>query len=74
MKHAYRSSTFHGLSCGKGQGGRCPVSLFRPQIKCLKFTDDNGISEGAVDLGGPMREFFSFDSGSLAQFTVVLWT
>lgn len=25
----------------------------------VKFTDDNGISEGAVDLGGPMREFFT---------------
>ena len=25
----------------------------------VKFTDDNGISEGAVDLGGPTREFFT---------------
>ena len=25
----------------------------------VKFTDDNGISEGAVDLSGPMREFFT---------------
>ena len=25
----------------------------------VKFTDDNGISEGAVDLGGPMGEFFT---------------
>lgn len=24
----------------------------------VKFTDDAGVSEGAVDLGGPMREFF----------------
>ena len=25
----------------------------------VKFTDDSGVSEGAVDLGGPMREFFT---------------
>lgn len=25
----------------------------------VKFTDDVGLSEGAVDLGGPMREFFT---------------
>lgn len=25
----------------------------------VKFTDDAGVSEGAVDLGGPMREFFT---------------
>ena len=35
MKHAFRSSKFHGLSCRKGQGVGVPVSLFRPQIKCL---------------------------------------
>lgn len=25
----------------------------------VKFTDDIGMSEGAVDLGGPMREFMT---------------
>lgn len=31
-----------------------------PQNKLsVKFTDDIGISEGAVDLGGPAREFFT---------------
>ena len=25
----------------------------------VKFTDDIGNSEGAVDLGGPMKEFFT---------------
>lgn len=33
---------------------------FNPQNKLsVKFTDDMGISEGAVDLGGPAREFFT---------------
>ena len=33
---------------------------FSPANKVsVKFTDDNGISKGAVDLGGPMREFFA---------------
>ena len=33
---------------------------FKPQNKLsVKFTDDIGISEGAVDLGGPAREFFT---------------
>ena len=37
---------------------------FSPANKvCVKFTDDAGVSEGAVDLGGPMREFL----------TLVLW-
>lgn len=34
-------------------------SNFSPQKKVdVKFTDDYGISEGAVDNGGPTREFF----------------
>ena len=33
---------------------------FSPANKVsVKFTDDAGVSEGAVDLGGPMREFFT---------------
>ena len=33
---------------------------FSPANKVsVKFTDDSGVSEGAVDLGGPMREFFT---------------
>ena len=33
---------------------------FSPSKKVsVKFTDDIGLSEGAVDLGGPMREFFT---------------
>ena len=33
---------------------------FNPQNRLsVKFTDDMGISEGAVDLGGPAREFFT---------------
>ena len=33
---------------------------FSPENKIsVKFTDDAGVSEGAVDLGGPMREFFT---------------
>ena len=33
---------------------------FQPHKKIsVKFTDDIGLSEGAVDLGGPTREFFS---------------
>ena len=33
---------------------------FSPENKVsIKFTDDIGIAEGAVDLGGPMREFFT---------------
>ncbi|XP_037626899.1 uncharacterized protein LOC119488923 [Sebastes umbrosus] len=35
-------------------------SNFSPEKKVdVKFTDDYGISEGAVDNGGPTREFFS---------------
>ena len=33
---------------------------FNPQNRIsVKFTDDMGISEGAIDLGGPAREFFT---------------
>ena len=33
---------------------------FSPENKVsIKFTDDIGIAEGAVDLGGPMRAFFT---------------
>ena len=33
---------------------------FDPQNRIsVKFTDDMGISEGAIDLGGPAREFFT---------------
>ena len=33
---------------------------FSPENKVsIKFTDDIGIAEGAVDLGGPLREFFT---------------
>ena len=33
---------------------------FSPENKIsVKFTDDAGVSERAVDLGGPMREFFT---------------
>ena len=33
---------------------------FSPNKKLsVKFTDDVGLSEGAVDIGGPMREFFT---------------
>ena len=41
----------------------------------MKFTDDAGGSEGAVDLGGPMREFFTltFEYFHDSQ-SVVLWS
>ena len=33
---------------------------FSPDNKVsVKFTDDSGTSEGAIDLGGPKREFFT---------------
>ena len=33
---------------------------FSPESKVsVKFTDDSGTPEGAVDLGGPKREFFT---------------
>ncbi|XP_078375435.1 LOW QUALITY PROTEIN: G2/M phase-specific E3 ubiquitin-protein ligase-like [Oculina patagonica] len=36
------------------------VKSFSPENKVsVKFTDNAGASEGAVDLGGPMREFFT---------------
>ena len=36
---------------------------FSPNKKVsVKLIDDVGLSEGAVDLGGPMREFFYFGS------------
>ncbi len=38
----------------------CSKKSFSPNNKIsVKFTDDIGISEGAVDLGGPTREFLS---------------
>ena len=47
---------------------------FSPANKVsVKFTDDVGASEGAVDLGGPMREFFYFNSTVHPRLPVVLW-
>ena len=41
---------------------------FNPQNKLsVKFTDDMGISEGAVDLGGPAREFFTLGTERLVN-------
>lgn len=38
----------------------CSKKSFSPNNKIsVKFTDDIGVSEGAVDLGGPTREFLS---------------
>ena len=38
----------------------CSKKSFSPKNKIsVKFTDDIGVSEGAVDLGGPTREFLS---------------
>lgn len=40
-------------------------ATFSPTNKVsVKFTDDAGVSEGAVDLGGPMREFFNLFSST----------
>ena len=44
------------------EGAKRAVSrkAFSPVNKVsVKFTDDSGISEGAIDWGGPMREFFT---------------
>ena len=44
------------------EGAKRAVSRksFSPVNKVsVKFTDDRGISEGAIDWGGPMREFFT---------------
>ena len=44
------------------EGAKRAVSrkTFSPANKVsVKFTDDNGASEGAIDWGGPMREFFT---------------
>ena len=44
------------------EGAKRAVSrkVFSPANKVsVKFTDDTGISEGAIDWGGPMREFFT---------------
>ncbi|ESO93921.1 hypothetical protein LOTGIDRAFT_153394 [Lottia gigantea] len=34
---------------------------------CLKFMDDVGISEGAVDEGGPKREFFTLAMREISE-------
>ncbi len=34
-------------------------SFFPTQKVSVMFTDDDGVSEGAIDLGGPTREFFT---------------
>ncbi len=34
-------------------------SFFQTHKVSVKFTDDDGLSEGAVDLGSPTREFFT---------------
>ncbi|XP_073340316.1 G2/M phase-specific E3 ubiquitin-protein ligase-like [Pagrus major] len=48
-----RRSVWDGASRAMGR------SNFSPEKKVdVKFTDDYGISEGAVDNGGPTREFF----------------
>ena len=44
------------------EGAKRAVSrkVFSPGNKVsVKFTDDSGIGEGAIDWGGPMREFFT---------------
>lgn len=48
-----RRNVWDGASRAMGR------SNFSPEKKIdVKFTDDYGISEGAVDNGGPTREFF----------------
>lgn len=48
----------HHLSEGALRGLR--RKSFSPGNKVsVKFTDDSGTSEGAIDLGGPKREFFT---------------
>lgn len=48
-----RRNVWDGASRAMGR------SNFSPEKKVdVKFTDDYGISEGAVDNGGPTREFF----------------
>lgn len=48
-----RRSVWGGASRAMGR------SNFAPEKKVdVKFTDDYGTSEGAVDNGGPIREFF----------------
>ncbi|XP_072559957.1 G2/M phase-specific E3 ubiquitin-protein ligase-like isoform X2 [Paramormyrops kingsleyae] len=42
---------------GTIRGMRRPNFSVKKRID-IKFTDDDGNSEGAVDMGGPMREFF----------------
>ena len=49
-----RNSIWEGTKRGLGR------KSFLPRNKIsVKFSDDAGTSEGAVDQGGPMREFFS---------------
>lgn len=41
---------------------------FSPENKIsVKFTDDSGMSEGAIDLGGPQREFLTLIMHYLAN-------
>ena len=48
----------------KGMSGKS----FSPNKKLsVKFTDDIGLAEGAVDMGGPMREFFTLSLEAIYQ-------
>lgn len=50
----FRSNIWDGVKRGMGR------KSFSPKKKVsVIFTDDVGLSEGAVDMGGPMREFFT---------------
>lgn len=41
---------------------------FSPENKMsVKFTDESGMSEGAIDLGGPQREFLTLIMDYLAN-------
>ncbi|KAJ7382242.1 hypothetical protein OS493_036276 [Desmophyllum pertusum] len=45
---------------GREPREQCPVKHSRQLTRyLLSFTDDSGTSEGAIDWGGPMREFFT---------------
>ncbi|CAB3995037.1 G2 M phase-specific E3 ubiquitin- ligase-like, partial [Paramuricea clavata] len=47
---------------------------FSPNKKLsVKFTDDVGLSEGAVDMGGPMREFFTLSLEAILSSKLFCW-
>ena len=53
---------------GGGEKRVCAARQYSPQNRMsVKFTDDAGISEGAVDEGGPRHEFLQLLISHLAE-------